>query len=291
MRFVDRPEFDMQDAQTALNRTHKYNCSEVKDYLSRTYRNLCAYCECEVEVSNFLEIEHFYPKSQYRGFETDIHNLHLACKRCNNPKGSKMVKILSPNFYLEDPDGKMLDWVVSDENRLSDKIRYCGHMLYSPSDDDIAKNTISTLRLNNDKKTDRREQLIESRLRVYDQAWSSFKTIIEITSLMAMNYKDILSRSFSNEGFKTSVIVDYYTNNYHHNIDGPVKNQTDSLNKMMKHGYPYSQMIIDNFAEPLAYVLSILVRLDWRNTDDQFKLEELESVVLCLNRLKGKFSN
>jgi uncharacterized protein (TIGR02646 family) len=44
------------------------------------------FCECIPDISNFGEIEHFYPKNLYpdKTFEWD--NLFWSCKRCNNPK-------------------------------------------------------------------------------------------------------------------------------------------------------------------------------------------------------------
>lgn len=288
MRYINRPEEDMLVAQAELNRTGKYNCPEVKRYLSETYRGICAYCECEVEVSNYLEIEHFHPKSHYEGLETDIHNLHLSCKRCNNPKGSKTDTILSPNYYLEDPNALIPTWSVTDDQELNNKIRYCGHMLYSPSDEDITKNTISILRLNNDKDTDKRERLIESRLQVYDQAYSFFAIAINSIASLAEKYKKTALYYLYNFGLECSFMVDLYNDSYRTTIEDTLKRCSGSLVEMMEHGHPYSQMIIDNFADPLKQLLAITQRLDWNVSFNDSIIDELETVIPVLNDIKAK---
>lgn len=75
----------LQDEKDKLE--GKYNCKEVKDALKNSStKNKCVFCECIPDVSNYGEIEHFYPKSLYpeKTFEWD--NLFWSCKRCNNPK-------------------------------------------------------------------------------------------------------------------------------------------------------------------------------------------------------------
>jgi uncharacterized protein (TIGR02646 family) len=75
----------LQDEKDKLE--GKYNCEEVKIALKNSStKNKCVFCECIPDVSNYGEIEHFYPKSLYpeKTFEWD--NLFWSCKRCNNPK-------------------------------------------------------------------------------------------------------------------------------------------------------------------------------------------------------------
>ncbi|OQY54394.1 MAG: hypothetical protein DRR08_10845 [Candidatus Parabeggiatoa sp. nov. 2] len=47
----------------------------------------CCYCECNVtEESNYLEVEHFQPKSLYPDKVVVWDNLLPSCKRCNGTK-------------------------------------------------------------------------------------------------------------------------------------------------------------------------------------------------------------
>lgn len=251
MRYVDRTEADMLAAQNELNKTRKYNCAEVKKYLSKTYRGLCAYCETEVETSNYLEVEHLLPKKHYSSLEFDIHNLHLACKRCNNPKGAKTDSILSPNFYLDNPASDPPDWKKCSSEDLSQKIRYRGHLLYSPTNDSMALSTIKILRLNSEGSTDKRERLIESRLRVYTTALVYIKIIVGEIGILA---------ELSN-----TIRQDLYKKVYNQVLTSSVKISTEALCSMMKHGSMYSQMVIDNFSEPLIQILTLIEALSPSN--------------------------
>lgn len=287
MRFVDRLEEDMVDAQSALTRTQKYNCEEVKVYLSNTYRGICAYCECEVEVSNYLETEHFYPKSQYAGFETDIHNLHLSCKRCNNPKGSKTDEILSPNFYLEKPDAGNAKWKKTNAQELNGRIRYVGHML-RPQDGDIAAgNTISILRLNSDKSTDKREYLVESRLSVYNTAFSFLKSIISQIIQLSENYKKIVDAYLNCTFNNFSFLENLYQDNYRNSI-ASIELSVDGIKRMMEHGHPYSQMVIDNFSIPLIQALNILLKLEWKGGNNFLDVAIVDNIISNLKKEMDK---
>lgn len=273
MRYVDRPDSDeMKEVQKELDRTGKYNCEKLKEYLSNTYKGLCAYCECEVEVSNFLEVEHFYPKSHFDFYKLDIHNLHLACKRCNNPKGSKTDSLLSPNYYKTNPSDTISPWLVTSSEQLQQKIRYCGHLLYSPCNDPAAKNTISILRLNNENKDDKRELLIESRLRVYNTAVSYILIICDTIK--------ILLEGIENE---------YVKEDYYNSIIRNTKLPCDSLKKMMMHGEPYSQMIIDNFYLPLEQLKGIIMKIEPPYFPDRRYKDKLKIVKSMVQKIEEYF--
>ncbi|KHD09760.1 hypothetical protein PN36_30905 [Candidatus Thiomargarita nelsonii] len=50
--------------------------------------NKCCYCECNITTeSNYLEVEHFHPKSLYPDKVVVWENLLPSCKRCNGTKG------------------------------------------------------------------------------------------------------------------------------------------------------------------------------------------------------------
>ena len=57
---------------------------ELREYLLLKYGHRCVYCKKEDRV---LEIEHLTPKS--RGGSNRVGNLAIACKQCNQRKGSK----------------------------------------------------------------------------------------------------------------------------------------------------------------------------------------------------------
>lgn len=93
----------------------------------------CAYCECKVnEESKDLHIEHFYQKRKYPEKVVDWDNLLPACGRCNRNKGILDVQkspILNPR--VDDP-------------KQSLKLKGA----FIVSDQEVGKNTISQLKLN-----------------------------------------------------------------------------------------------------------------------------------------------
>ena len=67
---------------------------EVREYLLEKWNRTCAYCGA---TGVALEIEHIHPKS--RGGSNRISNLTLACRPCNQKKGSKPIN----EFLAHDP--------------------------------------------------------------------------------------------------------------------------------------------------------------------------------------------
>lgn len=271
MRYVDRPEDEMIDAQEELDRTQKYNCETVKSYLTRAYKGICAYCEAEVSVANYMEVEHFHPKSQYDTYKLHIKNLHLACKRCNNPKGSQTIKILSPNYYKDNPENEDSDWKLYTPEELKSKIQYCGHRLYSPTNDQCAIDTIDILRLNNDRKDDKREFLIESRLKIF---YIAFNNIIGITNSIRNMIKYRPDYSWEIEEFNKNHME-------------AIQPQVDNLREMMEHGAPYSQMIIDNFKKTLYELLKIVEYVSGYEGHISFKNKLLTKIDEVAEKIKN----
>jgi len=59
----------------------------IKEALLAISNNKCCYCECRLEVnSEYMEIEHFHPKSKYPDRVVMWDNLLPCCKRCNSSK-------------------------------------------------------------------------------------------------------------------------------------------------------------------------------------------------------------
>lgn len=61
---------------------------EVREYLLERHQRTCAYCAGET-LDPVLEIEHKHPRAQ--GGTNSIHNLVIACRTCNQAKGSQTL--------------------------------------------------------------------------------------------------------------------------------------------------------------------------------------------------------
>ena len=61
---------------------------EVREYILEKWNRTCAYCNAE-QVP--LEVEHIVPRS--KGGSHKISNLTLACRACNQKKGSESIKV------------------------------------------------------------------------------------------------------------------------------------------------------------------------------------------------------
>ena len=62
---------------------------EVKEYLLELHKHTCQYCK-GISKDPILEIEHVVPKA--KGGSNSITNLTLACRLCNQSKGSKTLE-------------------------------------------------------------------------------------------------------------------------------------------------------------------------------------------------------
>lgn len=90
-----------------------WQIQELKDALSITSHQKCAFCECKLnEESKYLEVEHFKHKDLYKLDVLTWDNLLLACRRCNGKKSTHDVlakPIVNPykdfptrHFYMKD---------------------------------------------------------------------------------------------------------------------------------------------------------------------------------------------
>lgn len=65
-----------------------WNRQSIKKLLLAYSNNKCAYCEENISTtSNYMEVEHFLPKSPHFHLVVIWNNLLPACKRCNTSKG------------------------------------------------------------------------------------------------------------------------------------------------------------------------------------------------------------
>jgi uncharacterized protein (TIGR02646 family) len=92
-----RANADIQDNWDCLDKNTK---GDIKAALKEMYQGCCCYCEGKVELTSYLHIEHFKPKSRYKNLCYDYNNLHYCCERCNITKGTKYsTRMFSPTTH------------------------------------------------------------------------------------------------------------------------------------------------------------------------------------------------
>jgi 5-methylcytosine-specific restriction endonuclease McrA len=89
---VERVKFDMQKMTNPEISGVEYQQGElqgyeVREYLLEKFSRKCAYCGAE---NIPLEVEHVVPRS--RGGSDKVSNLTLACRSCNEKKGTKLIE-------------------------------------------------------------------------------------------------------------------------------------------------------------------------------------------------------
>ncbi|WP_367997207.1 retron system putative HNH endonuclease [Planktothrix pseudagardhii] len=102
---------DLKDAiKKAIN---KYNQPEVKQALVEMFQGKCAYCESQIRIVDYGDIEHFCPKSksEYTDLTFEWTNLLLSCTICNNSqhKGTNFPLDANKKPLLIDPTDKDTD--------------------------------------------------------------------------------------------------------------------------------------------------------------------------------------
>ncbi|WP_414624161.1 RNA-guided endonuclease IscB [Calothrix sp. CCY 0018] len=98
--WIEKVKFDMALMQNPVRSGVEYQQGELKGYQVREYllekwSRECTYCS-KKDVP--LQIEHILPKS--KGGSNRISNLCLACEKCNQKKGNKLVE----EFLKKKPD-------------------------------------------------------------------------------------------------------------------------------------------------------------------------------------------
>ncbi len=89
--------------------------------LKEMYSDCCMYCEGDVGVTSYGQIEHFKPKSKYPELCFDYDNLHLACEICNKNKGDKYEEcyidptLVDPKEYIY-----YRNWEALGKNKVGD---------------------------------------------------------------------------------------------------------------------------------------------------------------------------
>lgn len=129
--------------QAALNAGSRsdWATADAKQVLRAAWHELaygkCVFCECALEVTSYLEIEHYVAKTVTPELSFEWTNLLPACRLCNNAKGDQDHKgaLLKPDeedpepyFRIHPDTGKLephpkLD--AAQEHRANETIRIC----------------------------------------------------------------------------------------------------------------------------------------------------------------------
>ena len=93
----------------------RYGDKEIRDALS-SKSTKCIYCESLINVTSFVNVEHYYPKSLYPEKTYIWDNLFPCCSYCNSKKGSfdtKTEPFIHP--VIDDPESRFKydDCVIS----------------------------------------------------------------------------------------------------------------------------------------------------------------------------------
>jgi len=76
-----------------------YNKKEVVKELWKMQKEKCCYCEQKIpEYGHLKAVEHFKPKSVFKGRTNDWKNLLLACAQCNGKKSNKFPIELTEDY-------------------------------------------------------------------------------------------------------------------------------------------------------------------------------------------------
>lgn len=112
-----------------------WNEQYIKDGLLSMSHGKCCYCECDVTIeSNYVEVEHFHHKDQYKDEVVSWDNLLPSCKKCNATKHDHDT-IAEPivNPCMDNPQEHM---------KIVNIVRFRGKT-------DKGRTTVTTLNLNN----------------------------------------------------------------------------------------------------------------------------------------------
>lgn len=127
--------------------TEHYRHQHIKEALFPTSFNKCAFCECiPEEGGNFIQIEHYFPKSIYPSLCFSWDNFLPSCNKCNLAK-STLDTVAMPivNPYVDEP---------------SDYLYVSLLKLKSLNDSKLGRDTIKELKLNSSRHINARRNLL-----------------------------------------------------------------------------------------------------------------------------------
>jgi len=81
---------------------NKFKRCEGIDLIKAMSHKKCAYCESAIELSSYIELDHFFPQSLFPSSAYSWKNLLPCCSRCNKAKSNlntKLYPIINPAKY------------------------------------------------------------------------------------------------------------------------------------------------------------------------------------------------
>lgn len=146
---------------------------KAKPYLLDRIGHYC--CYCEKPLTQLIDVEHILPKTHYTRLETTWHNFLIACRVCNDIKGSDRIK--RKDFYWADVDNtfRIFEYPDSGEIKVNPSL--------SVAEQKIAKNTLDLVGLDRrpghsqykNSSADKRWQERLDTLRVAQEAFADLK--------------------------------------------------------------------------------------------------------------------
>lgn len=140
-------EICRQQGRITIHNRH-YSHRSIKDALKGIYGHKCAYCEGDLNITGYPEVEHFRPKGSVRedrnhgGYYWLAHewsNLLLVCRRCNNAKSNRFPLKDESTRCEGQPElngGKLCsDWINPHTGQLNREER----LLLNPEWDEVEK--------------------------------------------------------------------------------------------------------------------------------------------------------
>lgn len=167
-----------------------WNQPYIKAALEQMSNTKCAYCECDLKKeSNYMQVEHFKPKSLFPTLVVEWDNLLPACQRCNGAKR---------DFY-DEVDG--LIHPVFDEPR--EFISFLSDSATLSYKNTKGKNSILKIKLNDPRVWCEREKVIKQLEKSLDNLskWLEQKNIEEVENIVINNTTCILEECQNNKDY------------------------------------------------------------------------------------------
>lgn len=187
-----------------------------RKYIMDSSESKCAYCsiyEKESPTATF-EIDHYKPKSIFPKYLNDINNLRLSCRRCNQYKSDKWIKIEQGcNRECETCNTKVCLMNIerfydSMNEEISDIMTMDNsYVLHPINNSKVSEYTINVLRLNRNNlikirklrgEIKKMEKMILEDIEFLNEQRNKYEVYIkELESINCMNLKD-KERTFYN---------------------------------------------------------------------------------------------
>lgn len=113
---------------------NEYKRPDIREALRGMYRNLCCYCEGQINLVSYDHIEHRKPKRRFPDEAYSWSNLHLACEKCNKKKGAKWkesapildasIDPIEEHLTYEEGDTGLRRWPANKSKRGDTTIRH-----------------------------------------------------------------------------------------------------------------------------------------------------------------------